>query len=211
MTVFSGTKCARVVAGEVVETGRFAALIAPTSPLAGGMSAGDARDRFGVYAIGRHADEFGSVVVEVGPWLDRVAGEVYETTRSPLVGAGLVAAWSVERDRLVAAVKAAAGAEILARLPEWKQRNLTARGVELLRKIVQATASPAEIAEADAIEAVWRDQVVPVRAHSDQVEAVIALEHDAAMAAYAGDAGADLSGYLAAMRAAAVVTWPAPA
>lgn len=97
---------------------------------------------------------------------------------------------------LTAQVKADAYDVIVGRVPEWKQRNLTARGVQLLRKIVLATATADEIAEADAIEATW-DEIVAIRGASNTAETAIA-------AARAADDEA-------AMRAAALVTWPAPA
>jgi len=96
---------------------------------------------------------------------------------------------------MIAKVKADAAAVIVAYLPEWRQRNLTARGVQILRRIQAATATPEEIAEADAIEAAF-EHIVAIRAASDAAEAAIAI------ARAANDE--------AAIRAAAVVTWPAP-
>lgn len=97
---------------------------------------------------------------------------------------------------LIAKVKADAGDIILAYLPDWKQRNMTARGVQILRKIQAATATSEEIAEADAIEAAF-DNVVAIRAASDAAEAAIT-------AARAADDET-------AMQAAALASWPTPA
>jgi hypothetical protein len=73
--------------------------------------------------------------------------------------------------RLVTYTKTEAGRRILARLPDWKQRNLTARSAELLR-IRQDVGSwtVEEQAEADAVQAEW-EWVKRVRAFSDQLEA----------------------------------------
>lgn len=73
-------------------------------------------------------------------------------------------------------VKAEARRRILARLPEWKQANLTARGVELLRK-GEASWTAQELAEADGIHAVW-DWVKSVRLASDAIEATSPIPED---------------------------------
>jgi len=64
-------------------------------------------------------------------------------------------------------IKAAAGAVIVGRYPEWKQRNMIARMVELNTK---ATPSAEEEAEMAALQSVW-DWVKAVRAESDRLEA----------------------------------------
>jgi len=64
-------------------------------------------------------------------------------------------------------IKAAAGAVIVERYPEWKQRNMIARMVELNTK---ATPSAEEEAEMAALQSVW-DWVKAVRAESDRLEA----------------------------------------
>jgi hypothetical protein len=74
--------------------------------------------------------------------------------------------------RLIAHTKATAYRHITARLPEWQQRNLTARSAELLRIRHDRAWTAEEAAEADAIEAQW-EWVKSVRAYSDQVEADI--------------------------------------
>lgn len=93
----------------------------------------------------------------------------------------------------IAKVKKDAHTRILALVPGWteanhaeKQRNAISRGVQLLRKIATNTASPAEIAEADAIEAVF-DGVQAIREASNTAEGAIAAAGDRAaiLAAYA--------------------------
>lgn len=67
------------------------------------------------------------------------------------------------------AIKAEARRRILAVLPEWKQVNATARMTELLM-LGPDQWTPAEQAEADALQALW-GWVKTVRARSDQLEA----------------------------------------
>ena len=64
-------------------------------------------------------------------------------------------------------IKEAAGVVIVERYPEWKQRNMIARMVELNAK---ATPSAEEEAEMAALQSVW-DWVKAVRAESDRLEA----------------------------------------
>lgn len=90
-------------------------------------------------------------------------------------------------------IKADAGARILAVLPDWKQRNLTARQSELQAimagQIIQPDGSflaaraldTDEKAELVIIKAAW-DWVVAVRQASDDFETAIAAETDAAAA-----------------------------
>lgn len=73
-------------------------------------------------------------------------------------------------------VKAEARRRILARLPDWKQANMTARGVELLRK-GEVNWTPQEQAEADAITAAW-DWVKAIRLASDDIEAMTPIPDD---------------------------------
>lgn len=70
----------------------------------------------------------------------------------------------------VAAVKQEAGRRINAAWPEWKQRNITARGTELVRIRLDRAWTAEEQTEADAVQAVW-DWVKSVRAASDAIEA----------------------------------------
>ncbi|MBF0391295.1 MAG: hypothetical protein HQL38_01320 [Alphaproteobacteria bacterium] len=73
------------------------------------------------------------------------------------------------RAALLAAVKAEAARRILATAPEWKQRNATARAVELIRKGESAW-TPDEVAESAAIDLLW-SRVKAIRAASDHMEA----------------------------------------
>lgn len=79
--------------------------------------------------------------------------------------------WTVEdipADTIRQAIKAEARRRILARYPDWKQVNMTARTVELLRK-GEANLTPAEATESAAMQAAW-DWVKAVRAASDALE-----------------------------------------
>ena len=75
-----------------------------------------------------------------------------------------------ERVITVQEVKAEAQRRILHILPEWKQRNLTARAAELAIKGVQNW-SLDEQAEVAAGQALW-DQIKIVRTKSDELEAM---------------------------------------
>ena len=66
-------------------------------------------------------------------------------------------------------VRAEAGRRILSRFAGWQQRNMTARGVELLL-IGPANWGTAEQQEAAALQAAW-DWIKSVRAASDAMEA----------------------------------------
>jgi len=89
------------------------------------------------------------------------------------------AAWSdvsLIRERRMADVRAEAGARILAVLPDWKQRNLTARGVELTAKGA-ANWSVDELAEWQAGQILW-GWVKSVRAASDAFDLAISVTTD---------------------------------
>lgn len=76
-----------------------------------------------------------------------------------------------DRAARVAEIKHRCEEEIIARLPAWKQRNLTARGLELARKEYRGEPlSDAEKVEYAAIEAAWK-WVKERRAQSDAEEA----------------------------------------
>ena len=88
------------------------------------------------------------------------------------------------KGRQKARVKARAGAIIMVAYPDWKQRNLIARGADLLSFRVADGWTDDEAAEAAALQAVW-DWIKSVRAASDTHEAAIdALESVAAVDAY---------------------------
>ena len=68
---------------------------------------------------------------------------------------------------------------ILKVMPEWKQRNLTARGVELLQaRVLNGRWSPEDAAEAAAIQAQW-DRVKAIRARSDELEQTLPIDFTA--------------------------------
>lgn len=82
-------------------------------------------------------------------------------------------------------IKIAARALILARYPDWKQANMTARAVELtLKRAGGEQWSDAEATEAAGLQAAW-DWIKAVRAHSDVLEqAVAALRDNEAVLAF---------------------------
>src|SRR5690606_24310596 len=65
-------------------------------------------------------------------------------------------------------VRLEARRRILAAYPDWKQQNMTARGVELIR-VGETNWSPEEQAEADTLQAAW-DWIKAVRAASNAME-----------------------------------------
>lgn len=75
------------------------------------------------------------------------------------------------RSTLIAELKANAGARITAVAPEWKQRNMLARGAQFLRigEVNLDATQQAELAEMDAVWA-W---VEATRRHSDALEAEV--------------------------------------
>jgi len=67
-------------------------------------------------------------------------------------------------------IKRKASDAIVKIAPEWKQRNMIARGLELTNKIATGAAlTSAEQAESDAIKAIWV-QIEGIRAASNQAE-----------------------------------------
>jgi len=79
-------------------------------------------------------------------------------------------------DNMIAKVKKEAQVRVLAVLPEWKQRNLTARAAELAAK-GQANWTPEEQAEWEAGQAMW-DKIKAIRAASDILEATVPIPED---------------------------------
>lgn len=75
-------------------------------------------------------------------------------------------------------VKDEARRRILAVYPEWKQANMTARGVELTRKLAQGDAwTEAEEADAEALQDAW-GWIRSVRTASDAIEAMTPIPLD---------------------------------
>lgn len=89
--------------------------------------------------------------------------------------------WTVQDtppEVLAGLVKLEARRRILARYPDWKQINMTARSVELLAaRPLNAAWSAAEQAEADALQAAW-DWIKAIRAASDVIEQMSPLPAD---------------------------------
>lgn len=75
----------------------------------------------------------------------------------------------------LAEIKAEARRRILEQYPEWKQANMTARGVELVKAAVARPWTAEEQAEADALQAAW-DGIKAVRVRSDALEAAVPAE-----------------------------------
>lgn len=74
-------------------------------------------------------------------------------------------------------IKKEASKRILARYPDWKQRNMTARGVELVFTLVKKGWTKEEEAEAAELQAAW-DEIKAVRAASDALEAMPTVPKD---------------------------------
>ena len=78
------------------------------------------------------------------------------------------------------AIKSIAGQVIIAIVPEYKQRNMLAVSVEVADAKAQGTATEEQIAQSEAIRAVWA-KITAVRAKSDELETqYIALGKDLA-------------------------------
>lgn len=77
---------------------------------------------------------------------------------------------------VVELIKEVAGRKILAIAPEWKQRNMIARALELER-IERTTGSLSQLEQGqfDAMQAVWT-RIKALRAHSDALEAAITAD-----------------------------------
>lgn len=93
-----------------------------------------------------------------------------------LIDAGVEVAAYQPPAPTAADVKAEAARRILAIIPEWKQRNLTARAAELAKK-GEADWTQAEADEWAAGQALW-DQVKAIRAKSDAIEALDPIPAD---------------------------------
>ncbi|WP_421849893.1 hypothetical protein [Oricola sp.] len=74
-------------------------------------------------------------------------------------------------------VKDEARRRILALYPDWKQANMTARGVDLLNIESARALTSAESAEKTAIQAAW-DAIKAIRAKSDEIEAMTPIPAD---------------------------------
>lgn len=93
-------------------------------------------------------------------------------------GAGSVMARAAARAARVASIKAEANRRILAIVPEWKQRNLTAQAAQLAER-GRENWTAEELAAWNAGLAIWA-QVAAVRAASDAIEAMAEIPQDVA-------------------------------
>ena len=104
------------------------------------------------------------------------------TAQQVVNGNKVVVQWSAARrplEKQLMAVKKEARRRILARYPDWKQANMTARGVELVNLKTERAWSAEEQAEADALQAAW-DWVKSVRSASNAIESMNPIPVDLA-------------------------------
>ena len=113
--------------------------------------------------LGFSPDDFEAIQDEHGVRLSRWLSDKPRPTDAEIAAAALPAAQAAKR----AAIKTAARQTILARYPEWRQANLTARAVELVS--LGQTNSP----EGRQIQGIWA-WIQSVRARSDLLEADVA-------------------------------------
>ncbi|MEQ9330257.1 hypothetical protein [Thalassobaculum sp.] len=217
MPIFAHTRCARVAEGAVVATGRFAALIAPASPLSGGIAEAEAKARFGVYPLQRHADEFGYRMLDAAPWFDASADAVFVTSREALTGDALAAAWAADGAAASRRIEAAAEAARLRFLTPGAGKAMTYRAKlsEWTRYQADGVRDPADypFAAAEAavrslslseVMALWQGNI---EAWAGVVgPAIEALEQGGKLAVAAAVAARDRT----ALAAAEVIAWPAP-
>lgn len=120
-------------------------------------------------------------------WLPIVVGEMpsYEArieraVMNRVVGAKQVAeVWEVvrvPRDDQILAVKAEAQRRIFDRFPQWKQANMTARAVEIVR-MGEGNWTPEVKTEADALDGAWA-WIKSVRDASNTIEALDPIPSD---------------------------------
>lgn len=75
--------------------------------------------------------------------------------------------------RLIRRAKAVAAGRILAVMPEWQQRNATARAVEIVNARLSGTATADDLDELARLQAAF-ERVKEIRSASDQIEEDIA-------------------------------------
>jgi hypothetical protein len=96
----------------------------------------------------------------------------------PTLDAVLAKQAELEAKARIDAVKAEARRRITQRFPDWKQANMTARGVELTFKLAQGQSLDApEAAEVAALQAAWA-WIKNVRSASDAIEALAPIPED---------------------------------
>ncbi|MFD3263324.1 hypothetical protein [Phenylobacterium ferrooxidans] len=131
--------------------------------------------------VAAHKPRYLPVENEDAPSVDAVT-QVCEGPVEVVTPTAVVRTWTVRakspqevagmREAKVAQVKAQAAGRILALYPEWKQRNLTARAVVLLRIAQDRAWTPQEAQESADLEAAWA-AVDAIRTRSNEIEAQI--------------------------------------
>lgn len=121
---------------------------------------------YGVYPVSTET------LPDIDPrWQRAVQGPLTKT------GDVVTRGWIIENvPATVEGVKAEAYRRIIAIVPEWKQRNLTAQAAQLAKK-GEANWTPEEAAAWSAGEAIW-NQVATIRAKSDALEAMSPIPVD---------------------------------
>lgn len=109
---------------------------------------------------------------------DIVAGELESAQDQPAVFDGAEVVVHVTLSPFSSADAALAiddeaGRVILSRYPEWKQRNMIAKGVELAYKVATNSATADEMQQIGQLQAVWA-WIEAVRARSDALQAAYA-------------------------------------
>ena len=74
------------------------------------------------------------------------------------------------KETVITEIKDEANRRILAVLPEWKQRNLTAQSVKLINAGRTRSLTAEEENQLSDIENVWDTLVKPIRDYSDELE-----------------------------------------
>jgi hypothetical protein len=122
--------------------------------------------------------QYGVYPVAVAEQPTLAAGEIASLKELPeLVGGVWVRGWNISTVTATAEmVKAEAYRRIVAILPEWKQRNLTAQATILAEK-GRANWTPEELAAWDAGSALW-SQVAAIREASDVIEGLDPIPSD---------------------------------
>ncbi len=122
-----------------------------------------APDGFAVVEVAGDADTYEFPLGDAPRCLYTEAGEIAADPANPVI----------QSDVLTVAIKAEAYRRIITIIPEWKQRNLTARATELSMKVAAGGSLTAEEqAEWDAGEDIWT-KVKVIRTKSDVLEAQV--------------------------------------
>jgi hypothetical protein len=124
------------------------------------------------------AQEFGfNVAVLADRPVDELGKRVIRNTSASLVNGVWTVGWTIEDVPVTSQqVKDEAYRRIIAIVPEWKQRNLTAQASQLAEK-GRANWTAEELAAWNAGQVIW-DQVAAIRAKSDALEAMSPIPVD---------------------------------